>query len=69
MVTEGRISLRFPKNQIHIMCIESLLTNGLIVTIFGALFTVFTATFGWIGVPQIIDDIGKKVCLKKNNQQ
>ena len=51
------------------MCIESLLTNGLIVTIFGALFTVFTATFGWIGVPQIIDDIGKKVCLKKNNQQ
>ena len=61
------ISLRVPKNQIHIMCIKSLLTNGLIVTIFGVLFTVFMATFGWIGVPQIIDDIGKKVCLKKSS--
>lgn len=45
------------------MCIKSLLTNGLIVTIFGVFFTSFMAIFGWIGVPQIIKDVSIKTAV------
>ena len=52
------------------MCIDSLHKNGLIVGIFGAVFTVVISIVGWVAVPEIIADVSKKVrCFFFNNKQ
>lgn len=43
------------------MCIQSLFKNGLIVGIFGAVFTVAIAILGWVAMPNIIANVSKKV--------
>lgn len=43
------------------MCIESLYKNGLIVAIFGAVFTIVIAIIGWAAMPGIIASVSKKV--------
>lgn len=45
----------------HAMCIESLYKNGLIVAIFGAVFTIVIAIIGWAAMPGIIASVSKKV--------
>lgn len=43
------------------MCIQSLFKNGLIVGIFGAVFTIAIAILGWVAMPDIIANVSKKV--------
>ena len=50
------------------MSIDPLYKNGLIVGIFGAVFTVVISIVGWVAVPEIIDSVAKKVRgVFKNN--
>ncbi|EFX72214.1 hypothetical protein DAPPUDRAFT_326408 [Daphnia pulex] len=50
------------------MCIQSLFKNGLIVGIFGAVFTVTIAILGWVAMPNIIANVSKKtLVLEENN--
>lgn len=46
------------------MCIQSLFKNGLIVGIFGAVFTVAIAILGWVAMPNIIANVSKKVFIQ-----
>lgn len=50
------------------MCIESLYKNGLIVAIFGAVFTIVIAIIGWAAMPGIIASVSKKtLVLEEDN--
>jgi hypothetical protein len=43
------------------MCIQSLFKNGLILSIFGAVFAIAIAILGWVAMPDIIANVSKKV--------